>query len=114
MRTDADTSQLDLWDSYQVCTFSSSAATVGPGATIRLAGQVPGAGYATIYERHTAAAQPETLSATGWTRIGSSHIGSTGKFLSASLHPTRTTWYMAKYTGWVFPAFTSVVKVTVH
>ena len=36
------------------------------------------------------------------------------KFLTGLLHPTRTTWYVVKYTGYAFPAFTSVIKVTVH
>ena len=103
-----------IWDFYQVCTFASSATSIRSGAAIRLRGHVPGHGYATLYKRTTVAGQPATLSASGWTRVGTMRLTSTGKFISGYLHPTRTTWYVAKYSGTKFPAFTSVVKVSVR
>ena len=109
-------SRLDLWDYYQVCTFTSSATSIRSGAAIRLSGHVPGGGYATLYKRTTAAGQPATTAATGWTRVGTVRITSTGKFITGYLHPTRSTWYVARYTGSKLKvtAFTSVVKVSVR
>ena len=104
----------DLWAYYQVCTFKSSVSAIHHGKPIRLSGKVPaGAGSVTIYSSTKAHGQPATLSAKGWVKGG--HFKITKRaFKSGLLHPKRTTWYVAKYTGYVFPAFTSVIKVTVH
>jgi hypothetical protein len=105
----------DLWTFYQVCTFKSSASAIHHGKSIRLSGKVPaGAGTVTIYSAKKAYGQPATLAAKGWVRVGSCKLKA-GKFAGGLLHPKHTTWYVAKYTtGYAFPAFTSVVKVTVH
>ena len=58
--------------------------------------------------------QPATLAAKGWVKGGRYRVSASGKFASGWLHPTRTMWYVAKYTGEDFPAFTSVVKVNVR
>ena len=105
-------SYVNMWDYFQVCTFKASATVIHHGKTVRLSGKVPGSGKVTIYARTKAAGQPTSLAAKGWAKVGTCKIKS-GKFASGLLHPRRTTWYVAKYTG-LFPAFTSVVKVTVH
>ncbi len=113
-RVDAYDSFVGLWDFFQVCTFKSSAGAIRHGAAVRLSGKVPaGAGYATIYWRHKVSGQPGTLAAKGWVKGGRYRIGSE-RFKTGLLHPTRTTWYVAKYTGFDFPAFTSVIKVAVR
>jgi hypothetical protein len=104
----------DLWIFYQVCTFKSSASVIHHGKSIRLSGKVPaGAGTVTIYSSRKAYGQPATLAAKGWVRVGSCKLKA-GKFAGGLLHPKHTTWYVAKYPGYAFPAFTSVVKVTVR
>jgi hypothetical protein len=114
-RADNLDSLVALWDYFQVCTFKPSASAIHHGKTVRLSGKVPGSGYVTVYSTSKkVSGQPATLSAKGWVKGGRYHIASSGKFQSALLHPKRTTWYVAKYTGWAFPAFTSVVKVTVR
>lgn len=113
-RVDAYDSFVGLWDFFQVCTFKSSASAIHHGGAVRLSGKVPaGAGYAIIYWRHKISGQPGTLAAKGWVKGGRYRIGSE-KFKTGLLHPTRTTWYVAKYTGFDFPAFTSVIKVAVR
>jgi len=105
---------VDLSDTYQVCTFKPSASSIRPGHAVRLSGRVYGKGNVTIYSTtHKASAQPSTLAAKGWHRVGA-YKTSSGKFITGLLRPSRTTWYVAKYTGWAFPAFTSVVRVTVR
>ena len=107
-------SLLDLWDLYQVTSFKASAGAVRPGGAVRLSGKVPGSGTATLYSTtRKVTRQPATLAATGWHRAGSCRI-SDRAFASGSLHPKRTTWYVAKYKGDAFWAFTQVVKVTVR
>jgi hypothetical protein len=114
-RADDLDSLVNLWDYFQVCTFKSSASAIDHGKTIRLSGKVPGYGYVTIYStRHKVSGQPWSLAAKGWVKGARYRISSSGKFLTGLLHPPRTTTYVAKYTGFDFPAFTSVVKVTVH
>jgi hypothetical protein len=114
-RLDNTDSLISLQEFVQVCTFKSSAGAIRHGKAIRLSGRVPGDGYVTIYStRHKVSGQPGTLAAKGWVKGGRYHISSSGKFLTGLLHPTRTTTYVAKYTGFNFPAFTSIVKVTVR
>jgi hypothetical protein len=104
----------DLWTFYQVCTFKSSAISIHHGKAIRLSGKVPaGAGTVTIYSAKKAYGQPATLAAKGWVKVGTCKLKA-GKFAGGLLHPKHTTWYVAKYPGYAFLAFTSVVKVTVH
>jgi hypothetical protein len=113
-RSDAEASNVNLWTFYQVCTFKSSASSIHHGRAIRLSGKVPaGAGYATIYSSRKAHGQPATLAAKGWVKGGRYKMKS-GTFTGGLLRPKHTTWYVAEYSGYEFPAFTSVVKVTVH
>ena len=116
-RADEPKSLISLQDFFQVCTFKSSTSWLHRGRALRLSGQVPvpGPGYVTIYStRHKVSGQPSTLAAKGWVRGVRYRVSASGKFLSGALHPTRTTWYVARYTGIDFPAFTSVVKVNVY
>ena len=115
-RTDAAgaDSLLGMWDLYQVCTFKPSVSTILHGHAVRLSGRVPGTGGVTIYSTwHKVSAAPGTLAATGWHKVGV-YKTSSGKFTSSLLHPTRTMYYVAKYKGDAFQAFTSVTRVTVH
>ena len=114
-RADNLDSLVNLWDDFQVCTFKTSAGAIDHGTAIRLSGKVPGQGFVTIYAtRHKVSGQPWSLAAKGWVRDRRYHISSSGEFLTGLLRPTRTTTYVAKYTGILFPAFTSIVKVTVR
>jgi hypothetical protein len=116
-RLDDPHSLISLQDFFQVCTFKSSTAWLHRGKALRLSGvvPVPGSGYVAIYStRHKVSGQPLTLAAKGWVRGARYRVSASGKFLTGALYPTRTTWYVAKYTGTDFPAFTSVVKVNVH
>ena len=103
----------DLMDIFQVCTFKSSASAIHHGKAVRLSGKIPGIGSVVIYSRHTSAGQPATLVASGWVKTATCKSRN-GVFATGLLHPKRTTWYVAKYVGYDFKAFTSVVKVTVH
>jgi hypothetical protein len=107
---------LDLYDAYQVCTFKSSAGTIRHGKAVRLSGAVPGTGKVTVYSTtHKVTAQPKTLTPKGWTKMKTTYtVSAKGKFATGLLHPTRTTWYVVKYNGYAFSAYTSVIKVTVH
>ena len=64
-----------------------------------------------ILERH---GLPATLYPHGWTKVSSLHVSSHGRFVTATLYPTRTTWYIVRYAGGDFPAFTPVVRVRVR
>jgi len=114
VRIDSPDSMVDLWDVYQICTLKASAGSIRSGHGVRLSGKVPGSGTAVVYastRRVTAA--PSTLAAKGWRKVGSCKL-KYGKFVTTSLHPTRTTWYVIRYKGDAFSAFTGVCKVAVH
>ena len=112
-RTDDQVSPLDLYDYYLVCDIAASPQAVRSGGSVRLAGHVAGA-KATLLYRHDAADQPTSAGASGWTKAMSlSPAGANGQFRTRALHPTRTTWYVVRYSGEEFTAFTAVVKVTV-
>jgi len=107
-------SLVDMWDLYQVCTFKPSVSSIRHGHAVRLSGRVPSNTSVTIYSTpHKASGAPGTLAAKGWHRVGT-YKTSLGRFSSSLLHPTRTTWYVVKYKGWAFQAFSSVIKVTVR
>lgn len=112
-RVDSPASFVQLWDYFQVCTVKASASAIRYGKTVRVSGKVWGYGKVTVYSRTKAAGQPATLTAKGWKRVGAYNTKS-GKFASGLLRPKRTTWYVVKYNGYDFPAFTSVIKVTVR
>ncbi len=114
-RADNQESFVDLYDYYQVCTFKPSASAIHYGHTVRLSGVVPApAGKAILYSTtHKVSSQPSTLAAKGWVKLGTYKVSSR-KFVTGLLHPKRTTWYVVRYNGNRFQAFTSVIKVTVH
>lgn len=115
-RSDDSFSQVEMYDYYQVCTFGPSARSVASGARIRLSGHVPGIGYVTVFARHSAAGQPATLAAKGWTVVGR-YLLKNGRFITPRIRLTRSTWFVARYPGQkgeYFSAFTSVAKVAVH
>jgi hypothetical protein len=118
-RSDDLDSWASLWDYFQVCTFKASAGSIRAGHSVRLSGKVPGAGKVTLFATtHKVAGQPKSLAAKGWTKLGT-YKTKTGDFDGASfasgyLHPKRTTYYVVRYDGYAFEAFTSVVKVTVR
>jgi hypothetical protein len=114
-RTDDPASLVGMWDYFQVCAFKASSSTIRRGGTVRLSGMVPAAaGKVTLYSTaHKVAGQPKSLAAKGWTKLGAYTVASR-KFATGLLHPRRTTWYVVRYTGYAFPAFTSVVKVAVR
>ena len=113
LRSDNLDSLTHLWDYFQVCTFRASASSVRTGHAVRLSGKVPGVGKVTLFARTSKAAQPASLAAKGWTKLGS-YKTKGGAFTTAYLHPRRTTYYVVRYDGYAFEAFTSVVKVAVH
>jgi len=104
-----------MWDLYQVTAFKASASSILHGHAVHLSGKVPGSGTATLYAiTRSVSAQPASLTPSGgWHRVGSYKIRS-GKFTTAVLHPKRTTWYVVKYKGSAFWAYTQIVKVRVH
>ena len=116
-RADNSASNLNLVDYFQVCTFKASAGAIHRGTAIHLSGKVPSsAGYVYLFARHRTAGQPATVAAKGWVKVGRYRLKS-GMFRSSLLHPERSTWYVARYSGGHganFEAFTSVVKVSVR
>ena len=107
---------MNLQDYFQVCTFKASASAIhhGTGHSPQRQGAGPLATLPSTRRATRCRASPATLAAKGWVKVGRYRISSSGKFVTGLLHPTRTTTYVAKYTGDYFPAFTSVVKVTVR
>ena len=118
-RTDDPASHLSLWDGFQVCAFRATADVISPGAGIRLSGTMPSTWrYVWLFARRSRAARPATVTAKGWRKVGRYRANDNGKFVSALLHPSRTTWYVARYPrisddGPSF-YFTPVVKVSVR
>ena len=120
---------LNLTDYFQVCTLKATKTSVRRGAAVKLSGVVPVQGhegatagkakYVWIYKRTTvASAPPKTWDATtkGWKLVARVRTDGYGRYHSAWLKPTRTTWYVARYAGddWYWRAYTSVVKVRVY
>ena len=117
---------LELEAAFQVCTLKATKTSIKPGVAIRLKGVVPvasnlgrssAAAKVSIYQRFTAAGQPQTYSnPKGWTLAGQARANGMGKYLSATLHPKRTTYFVVRYSGQnaYWPGYTSVIKVAVH
>jgi len=120
--TDASSSLLDLYDRFQICTLVGSKTSIAKGASVRLSGVIPANGIAkkvVLYSRITkASAQPSKWDAAraGWKKVATISASKTGAFKSGLLKPTRTTWYVVRYSGdsTNFDAFTGVLKVAVH
>lgn len=114
---------------FQVCTLKSTKTSVRKGGAIKLSGVIPTQGhwgsqagkskYVTIYRRtKSVSAAPTAWDATtkGWTRVAKVKANGLGKYTSAYLRPSRTTWYVVRYPGddWYWGAYTSVLKVRVY
>ncbi len=115
-RSDDPYSLLDLYDYYQVCSFAASRDSIARGEGVRLHGRINGAtgGRATVFMRTRPAGQPASLKAPGWTRVARVKVSDGEKLVTPVLHPQRTTWYVVRYAGEAFPAFTPVVTVRVR
>ena len=113
-RSDDVQSLLWLYDNYEVCSFAASQNAIVQGQAVRLRGHIDGK-KATLFMRHSRAGQPTSTKAKGWTKVADLSASAGGRFVSPRLHPSRTTWYVARYHGvnGGFTAFTPVVKVSV-
>ena len=120
---------LTLDTPFQVCTLKSSKAAVRRGGSIKLRGIIPTEGhwgstpgkvkYVTIYRRtRSVSAAPKVWNPTtrGWTKVARIRASGLGKYTSAYLKPTRTTWYVVRYShdNWYYGGYTSVLKVRVY
>lgn len=129
LETDHADGPLLLHTPFQVCTLKSTKASIKKGGSIKLSGVIPTQGHwgsragkskkVTIYQRSkSVSAAPTTWDATkqGWKKVATVTANGLGKYASASLKPTRTTWYVVRYPGddWYWRAYTSVVKVRVN
>ncbi len=113
-RSDDPQALLDVYDYYLVCDFRASRTTVSGGDVVSLRGHVEGNSVTLFKRTRGPAPRPAKLSAPGWTKVRSVETSESGRFRIGALHPRRTTWYVARYSGGDFPAFTQVVKVTVR
>jgi hypothetical protein len=120
---------LDLATPFQVCTLKSSKTAVKKGGSIKLSGVIPTEGhwgsqagkskYVTIYKRTKSVSAAPTVwdpTTKGWTKVARVKANGLGKYASAYLKPSRTTWYVVRYPGdnWYWGAYTSVLKVRVY
>ena len=82
---------------------------------MRLRGHIDGAA-ATLFMRQSRAGRPTIAKAKGWTKVANLSVSAGGRFVSPELRPSRTTWYVARYSGGNggFTAFTPVVRVPVR
>jgi hypothetical protein len=124
---------IDLSVRFQVCTLNASRTSMRSGGAVKLSGVVPVSGHVgaqpgapvtvTVYRRTTSASQPTAWDATtrGWAKVGSYATTGLGAFHTRYLHPTHSTWYVARYSGSYVTggqnylrAYTSVRKVRVY
>jgi hypothetical protein len=122
---------IDLLVHFQVCTLNASRTSVHSGGAVRLSGVVPVSGHVgtqpgapvtvTIFRRTTAASSAPTVwdaTTRGWHKWRSYATTGLGAFHTDYLRPTRTTWYVARYTATEHSpysrAYTSVRRVTVY
>lgn len=121
-------SHLDLELHYQVATLQTSRRTSKARRAITLSGVIPTEGHwgdrkgkaksVTLYRRTSAAGQPTHWNPAkdGWKKVATLRASQFGKYKSAALHPSRTTWYVVRYPGdgEYARGFTSVAKVTIQ
>jgi hypothetical protein len=112
-RSDDPAALLYVYDYFLVCDFGASRSVIDRGQAVRLHGRIDGY-HVTLFKRTAVAPQPAKLSAPGWTKVRSFETTSRGRFRTGFMKPRRTTWYVARYRGGDFEAFTQVVKVTVR
>jgi hypothetical protein len=113
-RSDDPQALLEVYDYFLVCDFGATRTVVTRGDSIRLRGQVEGNGVDLFKRTAGPAPQPSAYSAPGWTKVRSFPTHGNGRFRTGVMRPGRTTWYVARYSGGDFPAFTQVVKVKVR
>ena len=63
---------------------------------------------------HKVSGQPCKPCGQGLDQARHLQVPRSGAFITSYLHPKRTTYYVVRYDGYAFEAFTSVVKVTVR
>jgi hypothetical protein len=119
--------RLNLQTYFQVATLKTSSSTIRRGGSVRLSGIVPTEGHwgsevgnpktVTIYQRQKAL--PNALDGDpyrkGWTKVGTCRANGLGRFLSGSLHPAKSTWYVLRYPSdnWYDVGYADPVRVTV-
>ena len=113
-RSDDPAALLDVADLFQVSTFKASHATITRGRGVRFSGRISDYSGVQVFVRYKRAKQPYTLKATGWRKIADLTSGKDGRFVTKLFHPHKTAWYVARYASPYFPAFTSVIKLSVH
>jgi hypothetical protein len=112
-RSDDPQALLDVYDYFQVTEFAASRETITKGDAVRLHGR-GGGNEVTLFKRTSPAPRPARLMAPGWTKVRSFSTYRHGRFHTGFMTPERTTWYVARYSGGDFPAFTQVIKVKVR
>lgn len=112
-RSDDRKSAVMMWDYVQLCRFAATRDSIERGQAIQVRGETHGYGPVVLFKRTKAASRPSSPAANGWTRVGSLSRRQ-GRFASAWMRPSRTTWYTVRYGGELFTAFTPVVKVIVR
>lgn len=120
---------LDLVNYFQVCTLKPSKSPISEGSAVKLSGIIPTRGHwgskpgisktVILYKRTTVPAGVPTAwdaRTQGWKRVAAFRADGFGRFASAYLRPTRTTWYVLSYAGdtWYRKGYTSIAKVTVR
>lgn len=114
-RSDAPGTLLYVEDSLQPCKSRATRTVIRPGEAIQLRGSVLGDGRRVdILQRRTAAGRPSGRAPRGWTKVATLTATRVGVFRSGWKRPDRTTWYVARISGYYFPVYTPVVKVTVR
>lgn len=121
-RPDVATSDVFLQEYVQLARLRSRLADGG----VRLGGVVPTKGHrgpqagirkrVVIFGKTQESGAPSTWDprGEGWKKVAVLRCNGFGVFRSAVLHPTRTSWYVARYAkdAWYWGAYTNVVEVT--
>lgn len=117
-RSDDPQSILAVTDRVSICSFSASRALVRRGTGVRLLGRLAANSQtATLLAAPVGTARPSTLAARGWKKLATltltNHDDYIG-FLSATLHPKRSTSYVVRFAdSWFVQVFTPVLTVRV-
>jgi hypothetical protein len=117
-RSDDPQSILAVGDRVSICSFSASRALVRRGTGVRLRGRLAANSQtATLLAAPAGTARPSTLAARGWKKVATLKLTNHGDyigFLSAILHPRRSTSYVVRFAdSWFVQVFTPVLTVPV-